>query len=182
MLRHMASPFSWTMCGLVMVATLMLSSCSSCSHKSEKEKIKEIEELSIKQPEMTLSSQDTNEVMNLTRMFLEQLKAKNIDNALSMLYYLDKDKKVVRVPQDLAKKQREALSYFPVYGYKIEEIKFFRETDSEISYSLIIQDPKTTKEPASITGLIRPMRVNGKWYLTLADSKTDTFRSELDKK
>ena len=129
---------------------------------------------------MTISRQDTDIVISLTKEYLEKVKSGDIDGALGMLYYLDKDKKVGPVPADLAKRQRESLKAFPVYGYKIDFLKFFRETDSEVKYSLVISNPEKSKQPAIISAMIRPMREDGKWYLTLADTQSENVQSELD--
>lgn len=129
---------------------------------------------------MLLSTNDTNAVLDMTKQFLEQVKAHNINGAMSMLHYMNKKSEIVNVPTDLEKQERMALQAFPVFAYRIDFIKFYRETDSEVGYSLLIQDPAKVKKPGVIKAMIRPIRRNGKWYLTLADSKTDTIQSELD--
>jgi hypothetical protein len=166
---------------ILSISAAVLLTFTACSHKkSDADKLKDDIKLYQKQPEMQLSTNDTNAVMDLTKQFLEQVKSRNINGAMSMLHYMNKKKEVVDVPTDLAKQERMALQAFPIFAYRIDFIKFYRETDSEIGYSLLIQDPAKVKKPGVIKAMIRPIRRNGKWYLTLADSKTDTIQSELD--
>jgi hypothetical protein len=166
---------------ILSISAAILLAFSACSHKkSNVEKLQEDIKLNQKQPEMQLSANDTNAVLDMTKQFLEQVKARNINGAMSMLHYMNKKSEIVNVPTDLAKRERMALQVFPVYAYHIDFVKFFRETDSEVGYSLLIQDPAKVKKPGIIKGLIRPVRRNGKWYLTLADSKTDSIQSSLD--
>jgi hypothetical protein len=166
---------------ILFFSVVVLLSFTACSHKkSDAEKLNESIKLYQKQPEMQLSKNDTDAVLSLSKQFLEQVKARNINGAMSMLYYLNKEKKIVKVPADLEKQERVALQAFPVYDYSIDVVKFYRETDSEVGYSLLIQDPAKVKKPGVIKGMIRPMRRQGKWYLTLANSGTDVIQSKLD--
>lgn len=130
-------------------------------------------------PQMTVSAYDTTTVQQLTCDFLEQVKEGKVDEALSRLYVLENDE-VKPLPDDQKPNCRFWLGMYQVYDYRITEYTFFKETDSEVKYELTIEDPLTTQDPARITGLIRPVRRNGAWYITLANSKTETFKSEID--
>jgi hypothetical protein len=160
-----------------LVLPLMLTSCSKS--KKDTDKFNKDISLIVKQPEMEVTKNDTDEVIALANNFLDRVKTKDFDGAMAMLHYLNKDK-LENLPKDLARKEHKALTMFPVYGYRVDYIKFFRETDSEIKFSLLIQDPTKVKHPAVIGGMFRPVRQQGVWYLTLADTGSDTIQSQLD--
>lgn len=159
--------------------TMALVSCNSCSNnKTTKE---QNDNLQLEQtPRMELSRQDTDEVRNLSETYLQKIVDGNIDGAVGMLYYLNKDHKLQALPADLKKKELQSMGLFKTYGYNIDFIKFNREIDSEVKFTLIIQNPKETQNPATIGGMFRPVREGGKWYLTLSNSRTDTVSSDLD--
>ncbi len=130
-------------------------------------------------PQMELSVNDTVTVRQLTNDFLELLKQGNVDDAISRLFVVEGDD-IRPFPEDQREGCRFALSLFPVYDYHIVQLIFFRETDSEVKYELVVQDPTTTESPATMRGLIRPVRRGGMWYITLANSDANSLASQLD--
>jgi len=162
----------------IIIILLSLMMFSSCNKKSEGQKI--MERYGV-EPEMAISEQDTQVVLNLTNKFLTLCKNNQIDEAMSMLYYYDKKNNIVSLPSDLAKKQRGILKIFHIYSYNIEYLKFYREDDSQVKYSFVFNQPAKGEKPATITGLLRPIRKNGKWYLTAADTDSQTHSSVLDR-
>lgn len=131
------------------------------------------------QPQMTVSPYDTATVKQLTNEFLELVKNEQIDEAISRLYVLDGDE-VKPLPDAQKPECRFWLSMYKVYDYRITNFTFYKETDSEVNYELIIEDPVMKENPARMNGLIRPVRRDGAWFITLANSKTDKRRSEID--
>ena len=123
---------------------------------------------------MTLEQRDTTEVYQLTKSFLELLKAKEIDKAVSMLYFLDADREVVSLPDSLVERQKSVFRMFPVLNYKIESIIFNTETDIQVKYTVEFfkKQPGDTR-PNTTSFFIKPMRVNGQWFLTMFDSNTN---------
>lgn len=147
---------------------VLLSLCAaSCSNKSKKE-----ESYSL-QPKMVLEARDTTEVFNLTTKFLELLKAKQTDEAVAMLYFLDKEGHVVPLPDSLAERQKSVFRMFPVLSYKIDNIVFNTETDSQVKYTIEFfkKEPGDTR-PNTTSFFVKPMRVEGVWHLTMFDSNT----------
>jgi hypothetical protein len=130
---------------------------------------------------MSLSARDTAEVMKLTTSYLDHLQKKEIDQAMSMLYYLTKDKQVIPLPDTLAQKQRNILKLFPVYNYQIISLIFNTETDSQVKYSIeFFPKEPGDKRPNTIDCFLKPMRVNGVWKLTTYDSNTQIGESEIE--
>ena len=130
-------------------------------------------------PQMTVSAFDTTTVQQLTNDFLELVKEGQVDEAMSRLFVLEGDE-IKPLPVEQKPECRFWLGMYHVYSYRITEYTFFKETDSEVKYELTIEDPATTVDPARITGLIRPVRRNGAWYITLANTRTETNKSEID--
>lgn len=164
------------------VAVIIAFACSlsSCSDKKKREWKPE---MAIQQAEMKLDNQDSVKVFTMVRDYLENVKNGNYDDAIKMLYYLNKDNKIEQLPASLAKQERMGISAFKVYAYRIETLRFLKETDCKVSYYMILQDPeqckKEGKKPAEIGALIRPVRENGVWYLTLANSATESKNSKI---
>jgi hypothetical protein len=167
--------YYWT---LMLAALVAFSSCS----KKQKD-VKTLENDYLQQPQMTLGSSDSNEVRNEVNYYLEALNSKQVDKAVSMLYNYDlKTNKVSPLNDEERKRQKAVLNRFAGYKAKIEYIKFFRENDSQVKYNVYFSDkPSTPSNPNCMGFMIRPVRLNGKWYLTLAGENQSTYSSQIDK-
>lgn len=152
---------------------------SSCHKKSPRENLKELQEKYVRQPEMFLDESDTNEVKQLVDYYLECLRNKQVDKAMSMLYFLHGDS-IKQLPAKMAEEQKISLSRFAGYDYEVEYLKFLKETDSEVKYNVILfkKKPGDTR-PNKIGFMIKPVRRGGHWYLTLADFTPETISSQL---
>lgn len=162
---------------LILASTFGLTSC-----KDKKKDVKTLEKDYIQQPQMTLGSQDSDEVRAQVNYYLDALNHKDVDKALSMLYFYDlKKNKVRRLTNDEQSKQRAVLTRFAGYRAEIEYIKFFRENDSEVKYNIYFSNkPSTPSNPNCMGFMIRPVRLEGRWYLTLAGENQSTFSSEIN--
>ena len=89
-------------------APLFLFSC--VGEKKDGGSVKE----DINMPRMTLDSQDTIIVDQLATEFIEHLKNKEYEDAISMLYYLHPDSSIVPMPRNLAIRQEQIFRTFPV--------------------------------------------------------------------
>lgn len=73
------------------------------------------------------------------------------------------------------------LTAFKSKKFSIEEIQFLNETDSKVKYTVTLFDKAPgDNRPNMISFVIRPVRRDGQWFLTLADSATETRQSKLD--
>lgn len=162
------------------VCLLSLTLVSSCKNKPKERSLKEMQDDFIRPAEMTLAKSDTDQVKSLVQLYLSYLKQGNVDVALSMLHYLNKDS-IISLPPDLARKQKMTLTAFKCKKYSIDEIQFLKETDSKVRYTVTLFDKAPSdNRPNTISFVIRPVRRDGKWFLTLADSATETRQSQLD--
>lgn len=162
---------------LFLACTLSLTSC-----KDKKKDVKTLEQDYIQQPQMILGSKDSDEVRSQVNYYLEALNHKDVDKAVSMLYFYDlKKNKVRRLTKEEESTQRAVLTRFAGFRAEIEYIKFFRENDSEVKYNVYFSDkPSTPSNPNCMGFMIRPVRLEGKWYLTLAGENQATFSSQIN--
>lgn len=133
------------------------------------------------EPQMELSNFDSTTVCQLATDYLEMLKQGRIDEAMANLYTLDGED-IKPLSGEEYEKCRFALNLYQVYDYRITDMIFFKETDSEVKFQIYIQDPATKEDPAKMNGLIRPVRRDGTWYICLANSETEEHVSEIDKR
>ena len=137
---------------------------------------------------MELSKYDTTAVLSLVDRYFTCLRTKNVDEAVSMLYYLDKNGDIIPLPDNLKRVQRGILQQHSGRKYTIDYIKFWQETDSEVKFTCILFDKEPGDvRPNEVKFLIRPMRHEGQWYLTMADTpsqndKSDLFKPKYEKK
>ena len=159
---------------LVSAIVLCLTAC-----KGGKQSQPESEDLA--EP-METTMMDTVTVTSLVDQYLESLHDKDLDNAISMLYYLREDGTIEPLSGEMAAKQRDALKPFLGKDFKIDNIIFYQETDSQVKFTCtLFEKEEGDPRPNKISFLIRPMRISGSWYLTMADTHTDTVESKIDK-
>lgn len=153
-----------------LVLTLALSSC-----KSDKKSYKELEEIYLPKPQMSLDQTDSTEVWQLANTFLDCLREERFDDAMGMLYFLDHDS-IVALPAKQAKEQRRLLEQYKGVRYEVERLSFREEKDNILKYNVILFEREGEKDyrPNTIGFVLKPIRRDGKWYLTMADSRTDT--------
>lgn len=122
-------------------------------------------------PLMTLDSQDTIIVDQLSTEFIEHLKNNEYADAISMLYYLDPDSSVVPLPRNLAIRQEQIFRTFPVLDYRFESIRFRTETDCQVKFNITFSH-NAEGEDYTTSLYLQPVRRDGQWYLTIRDSST----------
>ena len=74
------------------------------------------------------------------------------------------------------------LGHFLGLNYTIDEVRFHKETDCQVRYSVELFE-KAADDPVSnkVSFFIKPVRRDGQWYLTLADTESDsTHGSEIE--
>ena len=131
----------------------------------------------IQEPEMTVLPEDTIAVMNLVNQYLDCLRHNQVDSALNMLYYLDSEEQIVSLPSDMVSGQRLVLQQFSGKDYEIEYLKFYRDIDNEVKYSCILFEKEAgDNRPNKISFLIKPVRRDRVWYLTMADDYSSKLK------
>lgn len=124
------------------------------------------------QAEMELSAEDTTAVQELADSYMELLKNKQYDEAMQMLYYVDSLQDIIPIPEVQKQNTLRMLQTFPVLDYHCDGIIFHKEMDSQIKYTIEFfeKDPEHPEIPNTTAMYLKPMRKDGKWYLTVYDT------------
>ena len=155
-------------------AVLIMLSVSSCKKKTHLQKVQEFTS--------SLTSADTTQMLKLSNDCMELLKAKKIDNALSMLYeYNDSIKEVTPLSEKSRKRYERMFHIFPVLDYKMEYYSFQLEGVNDVKYRIIFgqEDQPDVNGEAATALMFNPVKVDGNWYLTVktADQSFDELRN-----
>ncbi|MCR4602010.1 MAG: hypothetical protein K5683_00575 [Prevotella sp.] len=126
------------------------------------------------EPQMEVTNFDSTTVRQLAADFLELVKQERLDEAMNQLYVYENEK-IMPLPDDQREECKFMLGMHHVYDYSVVGVNFFKETDSEVKYKLYIQDPGKHSNPATINGMIKPIRIDGTWYITLANREGKSF-------
>jgi len=121
--------------------------------------------------QMELSANDTATVQKIVNEYLQLVVDDRADEAVSLLYVLNDDGQVSPISESQREGALQAFTAFDIKGYAIKTFAFHSETDTEVKYALYLKDPLTTSNPPCINGLIKPVRRNGTWYITLANDE-----------
>ena len=125
--------------------------------------------------QMDVSVDDTTEVKSLVGEFLGCMERGQLDSCIQMLYFIQADSSLMALPKDLADKQR--MLFEPLIGkkYRQEVMVFHKEIDSvvKIVAELFPLEGPDDHRPNTMSFVIRPVRLDGKWFLTMPDSKSD---------
>ncbi len=114
------------------------------------------------------NSGDTAEVMRLTKEYLEYLKGSNYEAAISMLSQVN-DSTVTELEDAQAKRMMRNMRLFPVENYSINDVRFYSDNDTEVSYT--INQTDVEEGPSTVMKCMLCFRkVDGKWYATVIDT------------
>ena len=126
-----------------------------------------------KQPGYVFTKQDTVEVNSLVSHFITRLENKDIRSAVEMLSLLKGDS---IFPLDVASQRRQAMALRLCQGVKYDVVSMDLNSDKNNEVKMIITlfekeegDPK----PNKTSFYFRPVKFEGKWYLTTKDNITD---------
>lgn len=146
---------------IVLVAVMMVA-CGG-----EKKKSAEIAEPVNPRIDQTMehSNMDEEELTYLATQYLDFLKAKDFESALAMLKSFD-GKNVVPLNEAQKNSLKRVYTAYPVFGYTIDDIVFYSETDTEIKYTIILFEKQYDDElPNTVKSILTPKRIDGAWNL-----------------
>ena len=143
-------------------AVLFITLLTCCTSK------KQVDEPA--QEKMSLSAADTTKVKNLMQQYFDLLINKDFDGAMSMVSQLRNDSLTDMTPE-LQKHYQTALKLITPIRYELESMAFESETDCLVRYSAVLFDKESDEDnrPNKMFYAIKPVRINGEWYLTVAD-------------
>jgi hypothetical protein len=151
----------------VIASLVLLSSCSSNK--------KQPAAPGPSKPVYTFTKEDTAEVMELARQFMGRLEQKDIRGAVEMLSFLEKGDSIR--PLEPLHQRRQAMSLSVVQGvkYDLNRMTLRSNTNNEVKIDITLfeKDPGDPK-PNLTSFYLRPVKFEGKWYLTVWDNITNT--------
>lgn len=146
----------------IVLAAVMMVACGG-----EKKKSAEIVEPVNPRIDQTMehSNMDEEELTYLATQYLDFLKAKDFESALAMLKSFD-GKNVVPLSEAQKNSLKRVYVAYPVFGYTIDDIVFYSETDTEIRYSIILFEKQYDDDlPNTVKSILTPKRIDGAWNL-----------------
>ncbi len=156
-----------------LVCTGMLTSCKDKNVPADAEQQKHVS---------IFTKEDTTKVRELAEQFANYLKSGDLKAATEMLSYLKGDSVTAYKSEDM-KRQAFALGIMAKKpAYEVEYIKMRDVIDNEIKINITLFEKKEDDpRPNTMAFVLRPVRINGQWYLTTRDNLSDTH-SELRNK
>ena len=125
------------------------------------------------------TKEDTATVNDLINQFTQYLKQKDIKSATEMIYYLDKDSIKVLEGRDKARQAMTLRYIIGCHDYKLDRLIFRSDIDNEAKINIILfEKPEGQNVPNKTSFYFRPVKFEGKWYLTTKDNISDSH-SEL---
>lgn len=155
------------------VLLLILFSC--CTGKNKTEEIPE--------ETMSLSTADTTKVVDLMNHYFDFLLNKDYDGAMSMVSQLRNDSLTEMTPE-LQNHYLMGMKLLSPVRYELENMVFETETDCLVKYSAVLFEKEGPKDnrPNKMFYVIKPVRINSEWYLTVADDNDmNTRDSRIEK-
>lgn len=67
---------------------------------------------------------------------------------------------------------RRQFSFFPVYDYTISNLVFNTSDQNIVSFKIAFEEAAPGKTPSITNFALSPVKVDGKWYLTVRESAT----------
>ena len=126
-------------------------------------------------PVYTFTKEDTTEIMYQVNQFISYLDSKNIRGAVEMLHFLS-DGDSIR-PLNPLFQRRQAMSLMNIQGtrYELSQLVLRSNTNNQAKLDVTLfeinpADPK----PNKTAFFLRPVKFEGKWYLTVWDNITNT--------
>lgn len=156
-------------------AVVLLLSLGSCGGKKET-KVPTTDEIlqEVSRLDMTMTAQDSAEVFSLVNLYLDKLRAGKFDEAVGMLYYLNGDK-IESLHPTTAATELSVLNRCKGVKYDLVRITYKSEYDNIAKYTVTLFDKEQgDPRPNTISFVMKPVRVEGKWYLTMADRTTES--------
>ena len=145
------------------LAVALLCLATACSNKNDKSRDERIKEFRAE-----LTEADTTAMLNLCDNAMEQLKAHNIDNVLSMLYlYNDSTEEIMPLTEQMSKRYSKRFKMFPVLEYHRVYYSFMLEGCNDVKYEVTFAsaDQVGGDKPATTMYMFNPVKIGGEWKL-----------------
>lgn len=147
--------------GILLLVAVGWTSChNQPTQKEPASKLKPLEEAEA-EFRATLCRADTDTVLAQAALFMEQLKAGKVDEAIGMLHTingLQLDTLSAEQKESYAKRFRT----YPVQSYKLDYYSFSTQGNNDVKYSYDFNG-----EGARMSLMLNPVKIDDTWYLAL---------------
>ena len=160
--------FLFVAAGMVLVSQ-SLTSCSSCSGNKEQQEQSE-------EQTMQFTHQDTVRILEMVDQFTMRLKEGDTRGAIEMIRFLNNDH-VEDLNPMMVKRQANALMHVArKTSYEIDRIvlRDYYDNEAKIDITLFEKTDENDNRPNRTSFYLRPVLIDGTWYLTTKDNITDT--------
>lgn len=134
----------------------------SCKKSQENKVVNETEEF-----RNSLNAKDSTDATEISNNFMETLKKGDIEGAIGQLVLVDTARKVMPLTEEIKSSLRRTFNTFPVLEYTITTFEFYRPDSNFVRYSYVFGEAPVGGEKPSLQYSTMPMKIDGKWYLTL---------------
>lgn len=154
---------------LAVIATLALA--TSCSNGGKK--IAPMGPIGTERSSL-FSHEDSVEIQELVSQFIARMDDKDLRGAVEMLSFLQGDS--IR-PLSAVEQRRQAMSLMNVRGvrYEMRQMVLRSNTNNEVKMEItLFEKEEGDPKPNKAAVMFRPVKFEGKWYLTVWDNITET--------
>lgn len=151
------------------ILTMAVCAMTLVSCKDEKPK----KRLYLCPPAIELTQQDTTDIMQKVEAYVSLFGENRLKDAAEQLYFVRNDS---IFPLDNEKKEGfiKGLSIFHIYDTKVEGLIIRDAMNNEVCVTLQIMKDGDIKQNKGVTKFyLNPVKINGKWYMTLRDKKAE---------
>lgn len=121
-----------------------------------------------------LTATDTSDVVKLCDDCMNTLKAGEIDKALEMIQMVDTNMNVTPLDEASIKKLRKTFKFFPVVNYRLDKIAFNTSGLNDVKYIIEFTEAvEPGSAPSTIGFMFNPVKVDGKWVLTVKQASQE---------
>lgn len=153
--------FLTTFCAVLLLLVML----ASCKRENKVEG-----QIPATEEKMALSGNDTTKVMDLMHQYFDLLLKKDYDGAMSMIYQLRNDSLLDADPE-VEEHYQMGMKLITPIRYEIETMIFETERDCLVKYAAVLfeKEGEGDNRPNKMIYTVKPVRVNGEWYLTVSD-------------
>lgn len=144
---------------LLSICCLSLGICS-CSRNTGKMQAESLN--------LSLSEEDTVNVVRLADACMDSLKCGNLDAAVNMLRIVSNDA-LMPLSDEMVAKMRLKFQTFPVLDYKLQSLDFDMMKGNVVKYRVKFAEDEEGISDRSLytTFLFAPVRMDKEWFLTV---------------
>ena len=156
---------------LFLAVTAILLSVVSCGNKKQQAPQPETPS----KPVYTFTKADTTDVMTLASQFIARLENKDVRGAVDMLNYLSTGDSIQPLSPTAQRRQAMALNHIMGVRFDLNRLILRTNTDNEVKIDVTLFDKQfDDPKPNKTTFHLRPVKFEGKWYLTVWDNISNT--------